>query len=148
MGLQAAVFSACAQQAQAPVVATVEAPDAGATVVAAAPRCPGPSDEVTYDTSAPKLLARGDELAAKGCLDAAAETYERLVKLFPYSQVAKVGELRIADVDSKRGDWTRAVDRYDAWLRAHPTAPDELLRQAKAGADTARCRGAGRSDCD
>ena len=79
--------------------------------------------EVTFAADAEQNMAKGDEaMNAKNYAEAA--SYFEFVKTkYPYLELAKTAELRLADADFERERFAEARDRYQNFGRLHPTHP-------------------------
>lgn len=79
--------------------------------------------EPDYSADADTNLKRGDEaLAGKNFTEA--ERYFEYVKTkYPYLEASKAAELRLADTDFERDQFAQARDRYQAFVKLHPTHP-------------------------
>jgi outer membrane protein assembly factor BamD len=77
--------------------------------------------EVTFANDAEENVRRGDEaMNAKNYTEAAA--YFEFVKTkYPYLDLAKTAELRLGDADFERERFVEARDRYQNFVRLHPT---------------------------
>ncbi|MHB8878810.1 MAG: outer membrane protein assembly factor BamD [Myxococcaceae bacterium] len=79
--------------------------------------------EPDYSSDADSNLKRGDEaLDSKNFLEA--ERYYQYVKSkYPFLEAAKEAELRLADTDFERERYIEARDRYQTFVKLHPTHP-------------------------
>jgi outer membrane protein assembly factor BamD len=77
--------------------------------------------EVKFATDADANMHKGDEaMNAKNYAEAA--SYFEFVKTkYPYLETAKLAELRLADSDYERDRFIEARDRYQNFVRLHPT---------------------------
>lgn len=76
-----------------------------------------------YATDAEMNLRLGDEArAAKNHADAE-KYYEHVRSKFPFLEAAKEAELRLADNDFDRERYLEARDRYQNFVKLHPTHP-------------------------
>ncbi len=81
----------------------------------------GTEGEVVYGADAEANLKKGDEaLEAKNYPDAA-RYFEFVKTKYPYIEAAKTAELRLADTDYERDRFIEARDRYQNFVRLHPT---------------------------
>jgi len=93
----------------------------GATLVVAG--CKTITTEVDFASDAKTNLARGNE-ALKNHSYAEAEKYFDYVRTkYPFIDASKEAELRLADVDFEREQFTEARDRYTNFAKLHPTHP-------------------------
>lgn len=84
----------------------------------------GTGSEVRYERTAMANLRRGEaELKGKNFTDAN-KYFEYVISKFPYLEEAKLAELRLADSDYARGRYIEARDRYENFVRHHPTHAD------------------------
>lgn len=80
-------------------------------------------DGIVYGADAESNLKKGDE-ALEGKNYPEAQHYFEYVKTkYPYLEAAKVAELRLADTDFERDRFIEARDRYQSFIRLHPTHP-------------------------
>lgn len=79
--------------------------------------------DVQFADNAEQNMRKGDEaMSAKNYTEAAA--YFEFVKTkYPYLELAKTAELRLADADMERERFVEARDRYQNFVRLHPTHP-------------------------
>ncbi|MFZ5445725.1 MAG: outer membrane protein assembly factor BamD [Myxococcota bacterium] len=83
----------------------------------------GQEGEVSYADSAEANMKKGDDaMEAKNYAEAA--SYFEFVKTkYPYLELAKTAELRLGDADFERERYLEARDRYQNFVRLHPTHP-------------------------
>jgi outer membrane protein assembly factor BamD len=81
----------------------------------------GQEGEVQFASDADENMRKGDEaMNAKNYAEAA--SYFEFVKTkYPYLETAKLAELRLADSDYERDRFVEARDRYQNFVRLHPT---------------------------
>lgn len=79
--------------------------------------------EVTYGSDAESNLRKGDEALESKNYPEAARYYEYVKTKYPYIEAAKTAELRLADTDYERERFIEARDRYQNFVRLHPTHP-------------------------
>lgn len=78
---------------------------------------------VTYGEDAESNLAKGNE-ALESKNHAEAQKYFDYVKSkYPYLEAAKTAELKLADTDFDRDRFSEARDRYQSFIKGHPTHP-------------------------
>lgn len=79
--------------------------------------------EPNYASDADTNMKRGDEaLESKNFLEA--ERYFEYVKSkYPFLEAAKEAELKLADTDFERERYIEARDRYQTFVKLHPTHP-------------------------
>jgi outer membrane protein assembly factor BamD len=78
---------------------------------------------VTTPSDAQTTLAKGNE-ALEGKSYADAERYfEHVRDKYPFLDAAKEAELRLADLEFERDRMTEARDRYNNFVKLHPTHP-------------------------
>ncbi len=82
-----------------------------------------PPSRAEFASDAQANLDKGnDALRTKSYLDA--EKYFEYVKTkYPYLDAAKEAEIRLADTDFDRERYTEARDRYNNFVKLHPTHP-------------------------
>ncbi|HEY1088551.1 MAG TPA: outer membrane protein assembly factor BamD [Archangium sp.] len=83
----------------------------------------GGEGEVTYAPSAEENMVKGDEAMKAKNFGEAASYFEFVKTKFPYLDVAKTAELRLGDADFERDKFIEARDRYQNFVRLHPTHP-------------------------
>ena len=91
-----------------------------------------PESEAPAPAEAPKDLAQeadkrlrlGDEALKGNNYEAAARAYEYVRVTYPYLAAATEAELRLADVDFQSDEWLAARERYNTFVKLHPTSPD------------------------
>lgn len=76
---------------------------------------------VVYGVDAADNLARGDKALDAKSYEEAARYYEFVKTKYPYLEVAKTAELKLGDTDFERERFTEARDRYQNFVRLHPT---------------------------
>lgn len=74
-------------------------------------------------SEAEALLARGDEALAGRNFPEAQQLYESVKTKYPFLEVAKTAELRLADTDFEREQFLEARERYQSFARLHPSHP-------------------------
>lgn len=79
--------------------------------------------EVSYAPEADENLKRGEAaLATKNHVDAA-KYFEYVKTKYPFAEASKTAELALADTDYDRERFIEARDRYQNFVRLHPTHP-------------------------
>lgn len=77
--------------------------------------------DVQFASEPEENMRKGDEaMAAKNYQEAAA-FFEFVKTKYPYLDLAKTAELRLADADFERDRFVEARDRYQNFVRLHPT---------------------------
>ncbi|HLT28497.1 MAG TPA: outer membrane protein assembly factor BamD [Myxococcaceae bacterium] len=71
---------------------------------------------------AEERLARGDEALSRNDYQGAAMNYDFVRVSYPYLEAATTAELRLADVDFASEMWASARDRYQTFIKLHPTS--------------------------
>lgn len=71
---------------------------------------------------AAQALRRGDEALASNQYGEAVRNYDFVRVTFPYLAAATQAELRLADVDFASEMWVAARERYDNFVKLHPTS--------------------------
>ena len=79
--------------------------------------------EVVYAADADSNMAKGDEALEGKNYPEAARYFEYVKTKYPYIEAAKTAELRLADTDYDRERFIEARDRYQNFVRLHPTHP-------------------------
>jgi len=79
--------------------------------------------ELVYGADAESNLAKGDEALESKNYPEAARYFEYVKTKYPYIEAAKTAELRLADTDYDRERFIEARDRYQNFVRLHPTHP-------------------------
>lgn len=83
----------------------------------------GQEGEVTFAPTAEENLRKGNEAMEGKNYAEAANFFDYVKTKFPYLEVAKEAELRLADADFERDRFIEARDRYQNFGRLHPTHP-------------------------
>jgi outer membrane protein assembly factor BamD len=83
----------------------------------------GPEGEVTFASSAEENMSKGDEAMKSKNYAEAASYFEFVKTKYPYLDIAKTAELRLGDADFERDKFIEARDRYQNFVRLHPTHP-------------------------
>lgn len=85
----------------------------------------GSSEEpdVTYGTDAEANMKLGDDAMEAENYAEAARYYEYVKTKYPFLEAAKTAELRLGDADFVRDRFVEARDRYQNFVRLHPTHP-------------------------
>jgi outer membrane protein assembly factor BamD len=83
----------------------------------------GTTSKPDFASDAQHNLAKGNEaMRTKSYLDA--EKYFEYVKTkYPYLDASKEAEIRLADIDFERERYSEARDRYENFVKLHPTHP-------------------------
>ena len=124
----ACLLAACG--ARAPVGPVyLAAPDGGADDAA-----PDPG----YKSEAQAMLDQGDAALNQGDLDKADNAYRTLMRSYVYSKLARVAEVRLADILVKRGRYDDAAQAYEKFLHDH--ASSDLWDEVKTKYEDARAR--------
>lgn len=79
--------------------------------------------EVVYGADAESNLAKGDEALESKNFPEASRYFEYVKTKYPYIEASKTAELRLADTDYERERFIEARDRYQNFVRLHPTHP-------------------------
>ncbi len=77
--------------------------------------------EVQYASDADENLAKGNEAMESKNYPEAQSYFEFVRTKYPYLDAAKVAELRLADADFERDRFVESRDRYQNFVRLHPT---------------------------
>lgn len=81
------------------------------------------SSDVTFYPTPEENMARGEAAYDGKNYNEASAYYEYTKTKFPYNELAKTAELRLADADYERDRFLEARDRYQNFVRLHPTHP-------------------------
>ncbi len=76
---------------------------------------------VEYAADAETNMKLGDEHLASRAYPEAAKYYEYVRTKFPYLEASKTAELRLGDTDFEREKYSEARDRYNNFIKLHPT---------------------------
>jgi len=77
--------------------------------------------EPDYASEASTNLKRGDEALDSNQYQLAEKYFEYVKTKFPFLEASRQAELRLADVSFERELWTEAADRYNSFVKLHPT---------------------------
>lgn len=77
--------------------------------------------DVVYAEEPEENLKRGDQALASKSHTEAQKYYEYVKTKFPYLEVSKTAELKLADTDFDRERFIEARERYLGFVRLHPT---------------------------
>jgi outer membrane protein assembly factor BamD len=77
--------------------------------------------EVVYGVDAEDNLKRGELAVTAKNFAEAAKYFEYVKTKFPYLEAAKTAELKLGDTDFERDRFAEARDRYQNFVRLHPT---------------------------
>lgn len=83
----------------------------------------GQEGEVSFADSAEANMKKGDDAMEAKNFGEAASYFEFVKTKYPYLELAKTAELRIGDADFERERYIEARDRYQNFVRLHPTHP-------------------------
>lgn len=81
------------------------------------------SSEVQFADNAEENVRRGDEAMKAKNFQEASAYFEFVKTKYPYLDLAKEAELRLGDADYERDRFVEARDRYQNFVRLHPTHP-------------------------
>ncbi|MEW5737751.1 MAG: outer membrane protein assembly factor BamD [Myxococcota bacterium] len=79
--------------------------------------------EVDYANDADSNMKLGDEAMESENFGEAARYYEYVKTKYPFLEAAKTAELKLGDCDFLRDRFIEARDRYQNFVRLHPTHP-------------------------
>ncbi len=79
--------------------------------------------EVQFADDAEGNMRRGDDAMTAKNFAEAASFFEYVKTKYPYLELAKTAELKLADADYERDRFVEARDRYQNFVRLHPTHP-------------------------
>jgi outer membrane protein assembly factor BamD len=80
-------------------------------------------DGIVYGADADSNLKKGDEALESKNFPEAQHYFEFVKTKYPFLEAAKIAELKLADVDFERDRFIEARDRYQTFIRLHPTHP-------------------------
>ncbi|MBX7096938.1 MAG: outer membrane protein assembly factor BamD [Myxococcaceae bacterium] len=78
---------------------------------------------VSYGDDADANLRKGDEALDSHNYAEAQKYYDFVRSKYPYLDAARTAELKLADVDFERDHFLEARDRYQSFIKLHPTHP-------------------------
>src|SRR5215469_7935017 len=81
----------------------------------------GDFGEPDYASEASTNLKRGDEALESSQYQLAEKYFEYVKTKFPFLEASRQAELRLADVSFERELWSEAADRYNGFVKLHPT---------------------------
>jgi outer membrane protein assembly factor BamD len=76
-----------------------------------------------YASDAQTNLQRGNEAFSSKNWEEAAKYYDYVHSKYPYLEASKEAELKLADIDFAKESWEGARDRYQSFVKLHPTHP-------------------------
>ena len=79
--------------------------------------------DVTFADNAEENMRKGEEAMSSKNYQEASAYFEFVKTKYPYLEVAKNAELRLADADFERDRFAEARERYQNFGRLHPTDP-------------------------
>ena len=79
------------------------------------------TDDVTFADSAEENMRKGDEAMNSKNYQEASAFFEFVKTKYPYLEVAKTAELRLGDADFERDRFAESRERYQNFVRLHPT---------------------------
>jgi outer membrane protein assembly factor BamD len=83
----------------------------------------GSEGVAVYGADAEANLEKGNEALEAKNFPEAQQYFEHVKTKYPFLEAAKVAELRLADTDFERDRFIEARDRYQTFVRLHPTHP-------------------------
>lgn len=83
----------------------------------------GSPSEPTYASDAEANLRLGRESMENKDWIRAEQYFEYVRSKYPYLEASKEAELRLADVDFERGTYPEAREKYESFIKLHPTHP-------------------------
>ncbi len=78
-------------------------------------------NDVQFASDAEENMRKGDEAMESKNYAEAAAYFEFVKTKYPFLELAKTAELRLADADFEREHFVEARDRYQNFVRLHPT---------------------------
>ncbi len=82
-----------------------------------------PDKAVAYGSEAEQNIALGNEALESKNFPDAQKYFEYVRSKFPFVEAAKTAELRLADTEFDREQFTTAREKYQNFVRLHPTHP-------------------------
>lgn len=79
--------------------------------------------EAGFAADARANLKHGDEALSDHNFDEATKYFEYVRTHYPFQDASRVAELRLGDTDFEKGEWEAARDRYQNFVKAHPSNP-------------------------
>ncbi|RKG63975.1 outer membrane protein assembly factor BamD [Corallococcus sp. CA054B] len=83
----------------------------------------GPAGEPDYAAMAAENLALGEAALEDNDYFKAEKYFEHVRTKFPYLEAAREAELKLADLDLAREMYPEAREKFDSFMRLHPTHP-------------------------
>jgi outer membrane protein assembly factor BamD len=83
----------------------------------------GQAGEPDYSAEAEQNLRLGDEATERKDFEQATKYYEHVRTRFPYVDAANEAELKLADLDFAQEKYAEARERYQSFIKLHPTHP-------------------------
>jgi outer membrane protein assembly factor BamD len=83
----------------------------------------GQDGEVQYAADAEQNMVKGNEAMDNKNFNEAAAYFEFVKTKYPYLALAPIAELRLGDADFEREKFIESRDRYQNFVRLHPTHP-------------------------
>ncbi|RKH57600.1 outer membrane protein assembly factor BamD [Corallococcus aberystwythensis] len=83
----------------------------------------GPAGEPDYATQAAENLALGEAALEDKDYLKAEKYFDHVRAKFPYLEAAREAELKLADLDFAREMFPEAREKFDSFMRLHPTHP-------------------------
>ncbi|GMT99692.1 outer membrane protein assembly factor BamD [Corallococcus caeni] len=83
----------------------------------------GPAGEPDYATQAAENLALGEAALEDKDFLKAEKYFDHVRTKFPYLEAAREAELKLADLDFAREMYPEARDKFDSFIKLHPTHP-------------------------
>ncbi|QAT83530.1 putative competence lipoprotein ComL [Corallococcus coralloides] len=83
----------------------------------------GPAGEPDYATLAAENLALGEAALEDNDYFKAEKYFDHVRTRFPYLEAAREAELKLADLDLAREMYPEAREKFDSFMRLHPTHP-------------------------
>jgi len=99
----------------------------GALLALAAAGCAGaqkPDAKVAPQTQGEAILAKGQEAFKDKNYEEARALFDLVTARFPFLDVARTAELRIADISYEKEEFPEARDKYQQFVKLHPTHPE------------------------
>lgn len=88
--------------------------------------------EPGFSPDAMANLRHGEEALADHNFDEASKYFEYVRTHYPFQDASKLAELRLADTDFERTEWESARDRYNNFVKAHPSNAQADYAQYRA----------------
>jgi len=99
----------------------------GGALLAFAAGCAGaqkPAGKLTPQSEGESVLQKGMDAFKDKNYEEARALFDLVIARFPFLDVARTAELRIADISYDKEEFPEARDKYQQFVKLHPTHPD------------------------